>query len=286
MKRLSLFLFLILWLILDEITSPGHFFYFLSFFLYIPFFYALYLYKHKWWQIVFLFGLTYNLIYFRWLVNPFQYTDTPFIVAFIVLFLMAFALTCFLIIFSFFYVKIFKFKYSFFVATIFTCLEIIKGVVFTGFPWGDLSYNFASNIYFIQIASVGGSYFITFIIILINLLLAEALFFKNFKNLIISSIILLIFFSFNYFILQNREVKNKYTEKKVLVVQGNVPEKMKFNENNAEKIFDIYKNLTEKYLNKKVDLIVWPESIYIKFLNEDKKLLEKLRDFITEINTP
>ncbi len=283
MKKL-LFL-LIIWSILTEITSPGHSFYFLSFILYVPYFYALYNYQSKWWQISLVFGLFYNFMYFRWLIYPFQYTDIPIVIAILILFLMALALTAFLMLFSFLFVKIFKFKYSFFSAAVFTSLEIIKGVIFTGFPWGDLSYNLAFNYNFIQVASIAGSYFITFVIILINLLIAEYIFYKKINTLTTCFLIFTIFFFANYLLIKNSKSFSK-NSKKILLVQGNIPERMKFDEKNAEKILNEYINLTEKNLKKDIDLVVWPESIYIKFLNEDKKLKKQLMNFLLKIKKP
>ncbi len=284
MKKVKLFILLILFTGLGEITSPIHSLYFLSFILYVPFFYALYIYREKWWQIALLFGLLYNLIYFRWLIYPFQYTDVPAIFSYIVLLLMAFALTIFLLIFAYFFVKVLKFKNYVIAASIFTSLEIVKGVIFTGFPWGDLSYNLAQNPELIQIASFTGSYSITFIIFLINILIFDFLIFKNFKNILTAVLIFILFFIANIYIFKINT--NRGIGKNILLVQGNIPEKMKFNEKNAGKIIDIYIKLTEKNLSTKTDLIIWPESIYIKFLNEDKALKEKLFNFLCKIKKP
>ncbi len=278
---------LILWCVFAEFSSPGHTFYLLSLILYIPFFYSLRISGKKWLSVTIIFGILYNLIYFRWLLYPFQYTDMPYLVAILTVFAMSAALTTFLVVFAFIYVKIFKFKHILATASLFTALEILKGLIFTGFPWGDLSYNFAFNYRLIQIASIGGSYIITFFIFLTNLLLFDFFYNKNVKSLVVSFFIVLIFCAVNLAILHNSKSNcQKIANVKIAIIQGNVSEKLKLDEKNAEKILTVYINETQKIVRQHPDLIVWPESIYIKFLSEDKNLSNKLTNFLDKIKIP
>jgi apolipoprotein N-acyltransferase len=208
----------------------------------------------------------------------------PVLLAFLTVAAMAFALTFFLIFFAWVFVKIFRFKYIFPTAALFTCLEIIKGIIFTGFPWGDLSYNFAFNKSLIQLASVGGSYLITFFIFLINLLVFNAFLHKSRRFALSALFVLLMFLLFNVVLLSYSHENGKKI--KIAVIQGNIPEKMKFDEKNAEKILNVYMNETLKVVLKKSDLIIWPESVYIKFLSEDKDLSEKFFKFLNSVKIP
>ena len=285
MKKKLLFPVLVFsWCILAEITSPGHSFYLFSFILYIPFFYALKYFEKHWLIVTFLFGMLYNIIYFRWLIFPFQYTNMPVIGAVATLLAMALALTMFLILFSFIYVKIFKFEYLIGTAALFTALEITKGIIFTGLPWGDLSYNFAFNNNLIQIASIGGSYFITFFIFLVNLLLFQTVYNKKKKTAITLTILIIFFIIANQALLHIKKCSGEIVN--IAVIQGNIPEKMKLNEKNGKKILQTYINETTKILKQNPNLIVWPESIYIKFLNEDDVMRQNLVDFLGIAKTP
>ena len=260
-----------------EISSPGHKFYFLSFIFYIPFFYLLYKHKNNWFSLSLIFGLIYNFVYFRWLIYPFQYSEINLFFAYLTLFLLSLALTCFFLIFTYFFVK---FEKPVFLASIFTILEIIKGVLFTGFPWGDLSYNFYKFKPFLKTASYLGSYFISFSIILVNIVIFFMIFKKKINYIFYILSIALIIFSINIFY---KPVKN-YIEKKVLIVQGNISEKTKMDEKKSNYVINEYEKLTLASLKKeKVDLIIWPETVYTKFLNEDKKLRDSFLKFIGKI---
>ena len=75
--------------------------------------------------------------------------------------------------FSIFYSK--NIVISFFIFSIlFGITEFVRGSIFTGFPWNLISFSFSSNIYFIQILSIIGTY--SFNLICISLFTVPALF--------------------------------------------------------------------------------------------------------------
>ena len=89
---------------------------------------------------------------------------------------------------------------SFFIFSIlFGSIEYLRGFVLTGFPWNLISFSFSSNIYFIQILSIIGTY--SFNLICISLFTLPALFFlrKSKKEILICLFFILLSTSFFIF---------------------------------------------------------------------------------------
>ncbi|MDC0855983.1 apolipoprotein N-acyltransferase, partial [Candidatus Pelagibacter sp.] len=75
---------------------------------------------------------------------------------------------------------------------IFGTIEIIRGFIFTGFPWNLVAYSFSENTYFLQILSVIGTY--SFNLLCISVFTCPALFFlkKTKRELFLGSFFILV----------------------------------------------------------------------------------------------
>ncbi len=265
---------LILWILLSEFSSPGHNFYYLTFVQFIPFLYMIKKYKRRWLSHSIFYGLLYNILYYRWLIYPVKFINaSPFILGTVNVILMAFYQSIYFLIFAYFFKK---YKNIFISAIIWGLLEIIKGNIFTGFPWGELSYNLYKSPELIQIAQYINSEGISSFIIFVNLF--TFCFFNLKKSIkIVGFTIISLFIFINLFLFHTYKVTP--INLKIALVQGNVPEDVKLEEKNAELILDRYINLTAKINNS--DLIVWPEAIYTKpFENDNSSMRFKLLNFI------
>lgn len=75
------------------------------------------------------------------------------------------------------------------VATMYTLFEyILENFILNGFPYNELSHSIVDYLPFIQIAEFFGTHFITFLIILINLLISFTIIFAIYRNIIGASI--------------------------------------------------------------------------------------------------
>ncbi len=265
---------LIIWIVFIEFASPQHNYFLLTFIQFIPFFYCIYKDKKNWLKMAIIFGLSYYIIYYRWLIYPIKYTNfSPYILGPINVFLMAIYQTLYFVIFTYFFVKL---KNFIILSVIWGILEYIKAHILTGFPWGELSYNLYKAPILINIAEIIKSEGISAFIMLTNLLIFYAIIEKNKrKKLIIGTLLLFgIYITINLWILKNTKIRN--FNLKIALIQGNIPEKIKLDEKNNPFVVREYIRLTKEILPKKPDLIIWPEAIYLTPFETDNSSIKKI----------
>ncbi|MBN8827727.1 MAG: apolipoprotein N-acyltransferase [Sphingobacteriia bacterium] len=143
-------------------------------------------------------------------------------------------------------------------ACVWTLMEVLREFIITGFPWNALGYVWANNIYFSQIASITGIYGLSFITIVIFTLITISITEFKLLPLIISIVIFIGNISFGYNRLKTEEVK--YLDTKVLVVQANISQQLKWKAD--EKMNNVIKHLKLSRMASKGDVIIWPESAF------------------------
>jgi apolipoprotein N-acyltransferase len=154
----------------------------------------------------------------------------------------------------------------------FILMETLRGIVLTGFPWLSLGYiltdsplNFLSPII--------GEFGLSFVVLILSF--AGYLLFqtKQVWFLLASLSILFITLLISPY-LSNTQHQDKQV--KVLLVQGNIEQQLKWNPDHAWSIMQKYQDLTRK--NWDVDLVVWPEAAISK--------VEYLAgDFLTQLDS-
>jgi len=169
-------------------------------------------------------------------------------------------------------------------------LEYCRSFLLTGFPWALLAYTQEKNLFAIQAADLFGSWGVSFLIIFANVFLFELItarrkdYFLKISQIII---VLLIFVCwFTYGIFRVYENPKKSCPLLVSVVQGNIPQEIKWVSSFREKIFKKYQLLTDIVRLKEVpDLIIWPETSFPDYLelgDNDKDL----KEYIQKNGTP
>ena len=134
--------------------------------------------------------------------------------------------------------------------------EWCRGWVLTGFPWLNIGTSQTDSL-FVNFAPVIGDYGISFIICVIAVSII-LLIRGNTKQRIINSV-LIILILISSFLLKNinwTEINGQ--ELSVTLVQGAIPQKIKWNPEYREKTYEIYSGLSEPYWSS--DLIIWPET--------------------------
>ncbi|MBM4338426.1 MAG: apolipoprotein N-acyltransferase [Deltaproteobacteria bacterium] len=71
----------------------------------------------------------------------------------------------------------------------------------------------------------------------------------------------------------------------VAVIQGNIPQELKWNREYRDQILTQYENLTEEAGKNQPRLIVWPEASTPGFVLSDRSLLERMDSIVRHVNT-
>ena len=146
-----------------------------------------------------------------------------------------------------------------FIPSIWVLIEYIYTYIFTGFPWALLGYSQYLNLPFIQISDITGPYGVSFIIILVNFCIYS--FIKKFPKKeeygLVTLILVVSAFIYGIFKLNEDYVCPSLVAS---VVQGNIPQEMKWDENYKKFILDKYETLTYKAIKNRPDIVIWPET--------------------------
>ena len=161
-------------------------------------------------------------------------------------------------------------------------LEYIRGTILTGFPWAMLGYTQYKELLVIQIADITGTYGISFIIVMVNVLIYKCLAavvsrssgrdglrrgLRAVKTEAITTILVLsAVFSYGLCSLRKDDVE---TGVRFSVVQGNIPQEKKWDPAYKGFILNKYEKLTGEASADKTDLIIWPETSVPGYLFED-----------------
>ncbi|MBQ7378039.1 MAG: apolipoprotein N-acyltransferase [Clostridia bacterium] len=169
---------------------------------------------------------------------------------------------------------------------IFSALWIVfewsSTLTWTGVPWGRLCLGQSEYLPILQSASLFGSYFVSFLLLAVNGLLAYAILSRTVmrRALICTSVALSLVIG-NLMIglfLQNIRPKPAQTLR-VAVAQGNVNSHEKWGANSYRISRETYEDLTRKAADAGAELVVWPETAFPNNLNED----EDLQEFVSEL---
>lgn len=204
---------------------------------------------------------------------------------------------------------------TFFLAAAWVALEFIRTEIpVWGFGWNLLGNSQAPNLWIAQLASVGGVYSVSFLVFLGNSViyrllqdgiggvgLVPALFLlaKNgfraplparqplavapaHSSLLVFFLLLLAVFIFGWSRMQTANPNSFF---RVSILQGNIPQILKWDEAHKEEILQIYLNLTELASYDVPQLIVWPEAAYPGFFNRDSEA-ERVKALVEKIQIP
>jgi len=161
---------------------------------------------------------------------------------------------------------------------------------FLALPWGVLGYSQYNNLWFIQIASLFGTYGVSFLIVSVNAVMAilvicfvqKAPFDKKLIRLghpvsgkatvALTAITAAFFFSAYGYGKVSLSAGPKGESLNISVVQGDIEQSKKWEKKYAAEIMRIYTDLTLEASEEKPDLIVWPETATPWALNLDPRL--------------
>lgn len=163
-------------------------------------------------------------------------------------------------------------------------LEYIRSHLFTGFPWALLGHSQYLNLPAIQIADITGAWGVSFLVMLVNAAIYEVTSAK--KKYLLPILLLLITLIYGYYKLHNLPLAPCPLQLRISVIQGNIPQELKWDPAARLPIIDKYLDLSRKALKDKPDLIIWPEAAIPVVLEEEPFYLEFVRKFAKDMRTP
>lgn len=229
-------------------------------------------------KIIFAFGLGYFSLTLHWVIQPFlvepEYYAWLAPVGFLSIVIIC---SLFWVLPTHFVLSISRNSSSLNIAFSLTLGEFIRSFALTGFPWGLVGYIWLDTPLAQLAAWIGplGLTGLTFFAVALPFSINN-----GYKVLSIFSIILLVLTSTLFFRLENYE--KSFSEKVVRLVQPNAIQEKKWDPNFAPIYFKKLLSFSSEKVEKNLDLIVWPETAIVPWLNDANKELKIISKSIPE----
>ena len=143
-------------------------------------------------------------------------------------------------------------------------LEYLRSFFLIAFPWNLLGYSQFRTPSVTQIADLTGVYGVSFLIVLVNAGLFTIVFScrpRRFKIMTAMLALGALGVTIGYSRVQLQgAAETTVNTVKIAAVQGNIDQKIKWDQAYRQQIFDKYLDLSRQMLNAKPDLILWPET--------------------------
>lgn len=168
--------------------------------------------------------------------------------------------------------------------------DFIRSFLFSGFAWAMLGHSQFRTLPLIQIADLAGVYGITMLIVLANVVLyraVRAVFGADVPYPVKSALVMLLLLAgtlFYGFSRLNEPESAGSKPLRVALIQGNIPQDVKWSPEFRDKTVAVYERLTRKAAKDGVDLVVWPESAVPFFFQDEALQAERIRNLARELN--
>ena len=146
------------------------------------------------------------------------------------------------------------------IAAVYTVYEWTQNLGWWGVPWGRLPLGQTDYIVGLQTSSLFSSYFVTFVIVLVNASVAYAIVERKAVKAMTVTVLCTLLFQYGagtilYLIPTDGEKTVRFA-----AVQGNISSNEKWNEESRERTFEVYAEYTAKAAENGADVVVWPET--------------------------
>jgi len=189
-----------------------------------------------------------------------------------------------------------------FISSWWVCLEFIRSNFLTGFGWSLLGYSQAGFLPSIQIADITGVWGVSFIVIFFNVVVYEFFFSPSLRaprsgakqsprllenrllNFLFCSFLIIFVFFYGFYKLNLKLVTYDLQPLKISLIQGNIPQPLKWDESYKNEIIKKYFDLTMAAAQDKPDIIIWPETAYPADLALEPVLAKELFNLAKTVN--
>jgi apolipoprotein N-acyltransferase len=239
-------------------------------------------------------GLSHYLSLLFWLVPTMnRYGYLPVWLSVIILILLAFYLSLYTALFTFLiaWLRMGPAASLMIIPALWVSLEYLRGVLFTGFPWGLIGYSQYDFLKLVQISDIFGVYGIGFLIMLANCVLFFTLACLSGRKwfnksvgwpLVTASAAFTIFLTagaalYGHHRLASIDKMTEHAKKMTIsVIQGNIDQDVKWDIEFRNATIDTYFRLSRQELGLNPDLIIWPETAAPFYFGYHADLTEKV----------
>jgi len=191
------------------------------------------------------------------------------------------------------------------IASWWVALEFIRSNFLTGFGWALLGYSQSPFLPAIQIADITGAYGVSFIVMFTNVVIYEffasrgqvhpdnnftrepvptMLFNNRLINFLACIFLIAVVFIYGFYKL-NFQFSTPNSQLKISLIQGNIPQSLKWNDTYRKDIIKTYFDFTMEAAKDKPDLIVWPETSFPVDLELEPAMAKRLFNLAKAVNT-
>lgn len=176
-------------------------------------------------------------------------------------------------------------------ALVWTALEVVRSEMpVFGVGWNLLAYSQAPSPVMIQSAGIFGAYGLSFLIVIVNACLTELFApVKKHRHGVPAALFAVVVLILGALLFYGKKVlaEEKKPEEylRVSVLQGNIPQAVKWQIMAKEQILSIYEKLTQLAALDQPDLIVWPEASFPGYFNRDMQS-GRIASVAQEVRTP
>jgi len=169
-----------------------------------------------------------------------------------------------------------------FAGLLWTCMEQLMGILFTGFPWMNLSSAFAPWPYFTQLASVVGAYALSGIF---TMLAVAILLYSTIQGAAVLAIgLLIVICGFGSYRVSTYKPHGKVFT--LGLIQGNVDQSLKWDPKYQTSTVSSYLELSRDcILDSRPDLVVWPETAMPFYFQDETVYGRGVRTFASKSGT-
>jgi len=284
--------------ILCFLSFPRTDFEFLAWFALIPLFLAI---EHQPVKKSFFLGWLSGTVYFlgavHWVTNTMiRYGKLPAVASYPILLLFAVYLGLYVGIFAALFVFIkrqTRFPVVLSAPAIWTSLELVRTYALSGFPWAGMGYSQYLSLPVIQIADVTGVYGVSFLVVMVNIAVAQGTVILRDRNFhwptwrpVLAAILLVsLNLAYGAWRLSEDRVSDPPTLR-VGVVQANIPQDVKWDPRFRQETIRTYEHLTRELDAQSVGLVVWPEAAMPFLFEEDEAFRSQVVDLVRTGRTP
>ena len=159
-------------------------------------------------------------------------------------------------------------------AGLWVCFEWCSTLSWAGVPWGRLCLGQADCLPMLQSASLLGSYFVSWLILIVNGLIAYAILYHMRASLCtgLATALLCVNFGFGWVKMNAPQIEEENIAS-VAVIQGNIDSHEKWDDSSEARMRRVHADLTRKAAAEGAEIVLWAETAIPYVLNQRPDLM-------------